>query len=104
MKSNSGISTPTLIHDKLFNGYERVDAYIHISGLQLGPALGGCRIHHYERSSEAVANVEKLSRCMQLKSALRHLPYGGGKTVINVDPDIGKNRRLLQKPTLPHYF
>ncbi len=96
MPSKSGLSPPQLIHDRLFNGSGFVDAYIHISGLQLGPALGGCRIHHYERSSEAQANVEKLSKCMQYKSALRRLPYGGGKTVINADPDIGKNRRLLR--------
>lgn len=96
MQSKSGLSPPQLIHDRLFNGYEYVDTYIHISGLQLGPALGGCRIHHYERRSEAIANVERLSRCMQYKSALRRLPYGGGKTVINADPDIGKNHRLLR--------
>ncbi len=96
MQSRSGISPPVLIHDRLYNGYERVDTYIHITGLELGPALGGCRIHHYERDSEAQQNAERLSRCMQLKSALRKLPYGGGKTVIIADPDIGKNRRLLQ--------
>lgn len=96
MHSQSGPSPSRLIHDRLFNGYEYVDAYIHISGLQLGPALGGCRIHHYERRSEAIANVERLSRCMQYKSALRRLPYGGGKTVMNADPDVGKNRRLLR--------
>ncbi len=96
MKPISGISPPLLIHDRLNNGYEHVDAYVHISGLELGPALGGCRIHLYERSSEAEKNVRKLSECMRLKSALRKLPYGGGKTVINTDPETGKNNRLLQ--------
>jgi leucine dehydrogenase len=82
--------------DKLHNGYEYVQAFIHISGLENGPAIGGCRIHHYGRISEAMENVVDLSRGMRYKAACAGLPYGGGKAVIATDPDVGKNRRLLR--------
>ena len=47
-----------------------------------GPALGGCRLWHYEDSRAAVRDALRLSQAMTLKSAVAGLPLGGGKGVI----------------------
>ena len=47
-----------------------------------GPALGGCRLWHYEDSRAAVRDALRLSRAMTFKSAVAGLPLGGGKGVI----------------------
>ena len=79
--------------EMLWNGERYVPAYIHVSGLELGPALGGCRIHVYGQLSEAEENAEKLSRGMRYKSALANVPFGGGKAVIATDPKMGKRAK-----------
>src|SRR3989338_727893 len=76
--------------EMLWNGERYVPAYIHVSGMELGPALGGCRIHVYGRLSEAEENVKNLSQGMRYKSALANLPFGGGKAVIATDPNMEK--------------
>src|SRR3989344_4468747 len=90
------ISPPVFIRDKLWNGSKYLDAIIHISGLELGPALGGCRVHHYERYSEAEKNVERLSSGMRLKCSLAGVPLGGGKAVIVADPEVEKTKKLMR--------
>src|SRR3989338_9165899 len=77
---------PVLIEDHLWNGEKYVPTYIHISSLDLGPALGGCRIAHYEKLSRAMVNAEQLSWGMRSKAALAQVPYGGGKAVLAIDP------------------
>ena len=47
-----------------------------------GPALGGCRLWHYDDSRAAVRDALRLSRAMSFKSAVAGLPLGGGKGVI----------------------
>jgi leucine dehydrogenase len=47
-----------------------------------GPALGGCRMWHYDDSRRAVRDALRLSRAMTFKSAVAGLPLGGGKGVI----------------------
>ena len=47
-----------------------------------GPALGGCRLWHYDDSRAAVRDALRLSGAMTLKSAVAGLPLGGGKGVI----------------------
>lgn len=47
-----------------------------------GPALGGCRIWHYDDARKAVRDALRLSRAMTFKSAVAGLPLGGGKGVI----------------------
>lgn len=90
---------PVLIEDHLWNGEKYVPTYIHISSLDLGPALGGCRIAHYEKLSRAMINAEQLSWGMRSKAALAGLPYGGGKAVLAIDPaEIAENEK---QPTNP---
>ena len=47
-----------------------------------GPALGGCRMWHYDDSRAAVRDALRLSQAMTYKSAVANLPLGGGKGVI----------------------
>jgi leucine dehydrogenase len=48
----------------------------------LGPALGGCRLWHYENLQSAIDDALRLSAAMTLKAAAAQLPLGGGKAVI----------------------
>jgi len=58
-----------------------------------GPALGGCRMWHYEDSRAAVRDALRLSRAMTFKSAVAGLPLGGGKGVIMApDPSASGDR------------
>ncbi|MDQ3676381.1 MAG: hypothetical protein M3401_06190 [Actinomycetota bacterium] len=47
-----------------------------------GPALGGCRVWHYDDARTAVRDALRLSRAMTFKSAVAGLPLGGGKGVL----------------------
>jgi leucine dehydrogenase len=64
-----------------------------------GPALGGCRMWHYQSSTEAARDALRLSRAMTLKAAAADLPLGGGKGVICLPPGSqppeGEPRRRL---------
>lgn len=57
-------------------------AIIAIHNLKRGPALGGCRWRHYDNTGDAIYDALRLARGMTFKSAISHLPHGGGKAVI----------------------
>lgn len=72
-----------------------LEAYIGIHNTRLGPALGGCRMHPYASTEQAITDVLRLSRGMSYKAALADLPLGGGKSVIIGDPQAsGKGDKL----------
>jgi leucine dehydrogenase len=71
-------------------------AIVAIHSTVLGPAAGGCRMWTYPSSSEAVADVLRLSRGMSYKSALAGLAFGGGKAVIMADPQRPKTPELFE--------
>jgi leucine dehydrogenase len=48
----------------------------------LGPALGGCRLWHYDSLDDSISDALRLSGAMTLKAAAARLPLGGGKSVI----------------------
>jgi leucine dehydrogenase len=50
-----------------------------------GSAVGGCRMKAYERFTDAVTDVLRLSKAMTLKCAAAGVPHGGAKSVIVVD-------------------
>jgi leucine dehydrogenase len=50
----------------------------------LGPALGGCRMWHYDSVEAGLADAARLSAAMTLKAAAAGLSLGGGKGVICV--------------------
>jgi leucine dehydrogenase len=65
-----------------------------------GPALGGCRMWHYDDSRRAVRDALRLSRAMTFKSAVAGLPLGGGKGVIMAPDPAGPGRRGLRADAL----
>ncbi|MFD4642027.1 Glu/Leu/Phe/Val dehydrogenase dimerization domain-containing protein [Lentzea sp. NPDC058436] len=55
---------------------------------EAGPAVGGCRMKPYERITDAVTDVLRLSRAMTLKCEAAGIPHGGAKSVIVVDREL----------------
>ncbi len=70
-------------------------AIIAVHNLNLGPALGGCRMWPYGAESEAVSDVLRLSRGMTYKAAIAGVKLGGGKSVIIGDAHKDKRPELL---------
>lgn len=86
-------------HQQVVFGYDETSglkAIIAVHNTNLGPSLGGCRMHPYGSDTEALADVLRLSKGMTYKSALAELPLGGGKSVIIGDPARDKNEGLLE--------
>jgi len=79
-------------------GYERVvyghcpttglRSIIAIHNTQLGPSCGGVRVLPYLTREDALDDVLRLSRGMSYKSALAGIGFGGGKSVIILDPNL----------------
>lgn len=69
---------------------------IAIHNTQLGPALGGCRMWHYESVDQAVTDVLRLSKGMTYKAAVAGLNLGGGKAVIIGNPKTDKSEGLFR--------
>ncbi|NQX34637.1 Glu/Leu/Phe/Val dehydrogenase [Herbiconiux sp. VKM Ac-2851] len=73
-------------------GHERVEVVrgarsglvmmVAVHSTRLGPALGGCRLWHYDTVDDALADALRLSAGMTAKNALAGLAHGGGKAVI----------------------
>lgn len=71
-------------------------AIIAIHDTTLGPALGGCRMWHYDSEADALRDVLRLSRGMTYKSAAAGLNLGGGKAVIIGASKTQKNEMLFR--------
>ena len=71
-------------------------AIIAIHNTNLGPALGGCRMHDYKSEEEAIKDVLNLSRAMSYKASVAGVALGGGKSVIIGNPDKDKSKELFQ--------
>ena len=75
-----------------FEGYHRVAvatcdksdlrAVIAVHNINLGPALGGCRVLEYNSLDDQMADAMKLAKGMTYKSALAGNKLGGGKATI----------------------
>jgi leucine dehydrogenase len=65
-----------------------------------GPALGGCRMWHYDDARAAMRDVLRLSRAMTFKSAVAGLPLGGGKGIILAPDPASPVRRGLRADAL----
>jgi leucine dehydrogenase len=89
------------------DGYEEVvrcdnpdvgfTAWIAIHNSNRGPALGGCRVWHYENNGAALTDVLRLSKGMTYKNALARLPLGGGKSVVHTDLSIVNRVALFEE-------
>lgn len=73
----------------------RLNAIIAIHSTALGPTLGGTRISSYSSFDEALEDVLRLSKGMTYKSAVAEVGFGGGKSVIILEPGQKKTPELL---------
>lgn len=71
-------------------------AIIAIHDTTLGPALGGCRMWKYDKESDALTDVLRLSQGMTYKAAVAGLDLGGGKAVIIGNSKTMKNEFLFR--------
>ncbi len=71
-------------------------AIIAVHNTNLGPAAGGCRMHPYASTEDALSDVLRLSKGMSYKNAMAGLPLGGGKCVIVADPGRADKPDLLR--------
>jgi leucine dehydrogenase len=86
-------------HELVSFGHEAatgLKAIIAVHSSTLGPAAGGCRMWPYATTTEAVADVLRLSRGMSYKNAMAQLPFGGGKAVIIGDASNAKTPELFE--------
>lgn len=70
-------------------------AIVAIHSTRRGPAAGGCRIWQYPSSADALTDALRLSRGMSYKNAMAGLPFGGGKSVVIIDPARPKTPLML---------
>ena len=63
--------------------YEDFHAIVAIHNVNLGPALGGCRVIDYKDRDSHLRDALRLSKGMTYKNALAGLKCGGGKATIN---------------------
>ncbi len=68
-------------------------AVVAIHDLELGPAIGGCRLYDYADSDAAIRDALRLARGMSYKAAISRLPHGGGKSVIIKPPGLDESNR-----------
>ena len=73
-----------------------LNAIIAVHDTRLGPAVGGCRMHPYPSSQDALSDALRLSQAMTYKNALAGLPFGGGKSVIIANPHTEKTPEMLE--------
>jgi leucine dehydrogenase len=97
----------TVLADCVARGHEQVvffnypevglKAIVALHNTVLGPGLGGCRMRVYQDESQALEDVLRLAEGMTYKSALAHLPLGGGKACIIADPKMTEAREAMFK-------
>jgi leucine dehydrogenase len=68
--------------------------FIAIHSTRLGPATGGTRMKSYPDVQAALQDALRLAAGMTYKFAVPNLPYGGGKAVIDIPPDLDAQSRL----------
>lgn len=66
-------------------------AIVAVNNLNRGPAIGGCRIVHYDTIDQAMVDALRLGYMMAYKAAINLLPHGGAKAVI-IKPKVIKDR------------
>lgn len=81
------------IHTKI-ESQSGLNAIIAVHSTARGPAIGGCRFHHYPAAGEAMSDALRLAYMMTLKAALIELPHGGAKAVI-IEPKKPYDREQL---------
>lgn len=92
---SSSASTPEAVHviDDADTGLEAV---IVLHSTRLGPAAGGCRFWRYEDRGAMNLDALRLAEGMAYKNAMADLPFGGGKSVINMPRGDFDRRKLFE--------
>src|SRR5689334_19003214 len=67
-------------------------AIVAIHNLKRGPAIGGCRLIHYQNTDRALEDALRLAYMMSYKAAVSNLPHGGAKAVL-IKPKVIKDRK-----------
>lgn len=82
----------------LFVSEEKIGLYgiIALHSTALGAAAGGCRMHPYQSTDDALTDVLRLSKGMSYKNSVAGLPLGGGKSVVIADPNRADKHTLLK--------
>lgn len=71
-------------------------AIVAIHNTDAGPAIGGCRLHHYDSPNKALYDCLRLSYMMTMKAAICDLPHGGAKSVIIKPKNIPSRSELFK--------
>jgi valine dehydrogenase (NAD+) len=71
-------------------------AIVALHDTTLGPGLGGTRFFPYQRESDALTDVLRLSEGMTRKAAVAGMALGGAKAVIIGDPATERSEELLE--------
>jgi len=71
-------------------------AIVAIHNLNRGPAIGGCRMVHYQNTDDAIEDALRLGYMMTYKAAISNLPHGGAKAVIMKPKEIKDRKALLR--------
>lgn len=69
-------------------------AIVAIHNLSRGPAIGGCRLAHYDTVDKAYEDALRLGYMMSYKAAINNLPHGGAKAVL-IKPRVIKDREAF---------
>jgi leucine dehydrogenase len=83
------------VHIK-FDHATGLKAIIAIHNLKRGPAIGGCRLVHYQTTDDALEDALRLAYMMSLKAAISNLPHGGAKAVL-IKPKVIKDRQAYMQ-------
>ncbi len=81
------------VHIK-FDHETGLKAIVALHNLKRGPAIGGCRLVHYDSTDAALEDALRLGYMMSIKAAISNLNHGGGKAVI-LKPKKIKDRKLF---------
>lgn len=90
---------PALGHESVIKFEDKqagLVAIVAIHSTVMGPALGGTRIYPYTSEEQALKDVLRLSEGMTYKSSIAKAGFGGGKSVILLDPVKGKTPEMLR--------
>jgi leucine dehydrogenase len=79
------------VHVK-FDRATGLKAIVAVHNLNRGPAIGGCRMIHYQTTDKALEDALRLAQMMSLKSAISNLAHGGAKSVL-IKPKVIKDRK-----------
>ncbi len=74
-----------------------LQGFVAIHNLKRGPAIGGCRMVHYDSTAQAMEDAIRLGYMMSYKAAITNLPHGGAKAVLIKPREISNKEAYFEK-------